>query len=186
MVLDARQVGRSHPELAGDEVGELAIAGAAHRGDDLVTRGWSGWGWACVCHDWFLAAQIGRCRVGAVVTASGRGALRASCRAHEHRHPEAASHGGSVTHVAGDDVADGDDYIHAVATYPKTLALSRRTKGAEESLALIRQRQYMDEPTPGTYVQVKKVRVTEAGRVSESTETNPEHDPALPRARCPG
>ena len=38
------------------------------------------------------------------------------------------------------DLADGSDYFRAFATYPKALAFSRRTKGAEAPLALILQR----------------------------------------------
>ena len=56
---------------------------------------------------------------------------------------------------------DGDDYYFAFATYPKALAFSRRTEGAEEPLALIRQRQHINEPEPGKYVHVKKSRLTE-------------------------
>jgi hypothetical protein len=59
------------------------------------------------------------------------------------------------------DVADGSDYFHAFATYPKALAFSQRTKGAEEPLALIRQRQYISEPKPGKYLHIKKTRLTE-------------------------
>jgi putative acetyltransferase len=59
------------------------------------------------------------------------------------------------------DLHEGDDYFFAFATYPKALAFSRRTRGAEEPLALVRQRQYIDEPSPGKYIHVKKVRVTE-------------------------
>jgi len=59
------------------------------------------------------------------------------------------------------DLADGSDYFRAFATYPKALAFSRRTKGAEAPLALILQREYLDEPAPGTYVHVRKRRVTE-------------------------
>ena len=55
----------------------------------------------------------------------------------------------------------GDDYYYAFATYPKALAFSKRTKGAEEPLALVRQRQYLNEPQPGIYEHVKKTRLTE-------------------------
>lgn len=60
-----------------------------------------------------------------------------------------------------EDLADGSDYFRAFATFPKALAFSQRTRGAEEPLALIRQRQYIDEPKAGKYVHVKKVRITE-------------------------
>jgi hypothetical protein len=59
------------------------------------------------------------------------------------------------------DLALGSDYYRAFATYPRALAFSRRTKGAEEPLALVRQKQHIAEPEPGRYVHVKKVRVTE-------------------------
>ena len=59
------------------------------------------------------------------------------------------------------DYDDGSDYFYSFATYPKALAFSRRTPGAEEPLALIRQRQHINEPSPGQYVHVKKPRLTE-------------------------
>ncbi len=59
------------------------------------------------------------------------------------------------------DRCDGNDYYYAFATYPKALAFSKKTPGAEEPLALIRQREHIDEPKPGKYVHVKKVRITE-------------------------
>jgi hypothetical protein len=59
------------------------------------------------------------------------------------------------------DVDSGSDYFQAFATYPRALAFSRRTRGADEPLALVLQRQYIDEPEPGHYVHVKKERVTE-------------------------
>ena len=55
----------------------------------------------------------------------------------------------------------GDDYFYAFATYPEALACSRRTSGADEPLALIRQDEYIDEPQPGVYVHVQTPRVTE-------------------------
>jgi hypothetical protein len=59
------------------------------------------------------------------------------------------------------DLGDGGDYFCAFATYPKALAFSRRTEGAEEPLVLIRQRQYIDEPEPGKFIHVKETRLTE-------------------------
>jgi len=59
------------------------------------------------------------------------------------------------------DLHDGNDYFYAFATYPKALAFSRRTRGAEVPLVLIRQRQYIDEPSPGRFKHVKRVRITE-------------------------
>jgi hypothetical protein len=59
------------------------------------------------------------------------------------------------------DLDHGNDYYFAFASYPKALAFSLRTRGAEEPLALVRQRQYLDEPEPGKYVHVRKTRLTE-------------------------
>jgi len=55
----------------------------------------------------------------------------------------------------------GDDYYHAFATYPKALAFSQKMPGAEEPLALIRQRQHINEPEPERYIHVRKPRLTE-------------------------
>jgi hypothetical protein len=59
------------------------------------------------------------------------------------------------------DEADGSDYYYAFESYPAALRFSRRTVGAEEPLALILQREHIDEPTPGKYAHVKKRRITE-------------------------
>jgi hypothetical protein len=59
------------------------------------------------------------------------------------------------------DLDEGNDYFRAFATHPRALAFARSTPSAEEPVALIRQRQYIDEPEPGRYVHVKKVRITE-------------------------
>ncbi len=63
--------------------------------------------------------------------------------------------------LGAEDLAEGNDYFVAFATYPRALAYSLRTRGAEEPLALVRQRQYIAEPRPGRYVHVKKARITE-------------------------
>jgi hypothetical protein len=54
-----------------------------------------------------------------------------------------------------------DDYYYAFATYDAALACSEKTEGAEEPLALILQREYIDEPSRGKYVHVKQARITE-------------------------
>jgi hypothetical protein len=59
------------------------------------------------------------------------------------------------------DHCDGNDYFYSFATHPKALAFSQRTRGAEEPLALIRQRQSINEPTPGTFIHDRKPRLTE-------------------------
>ncbi len=55
----------------------------------------------------------------------------------------------------------GDDYYYAFASYPDALRFSKKTPGAEEPLALILQKQYIDEPAPGQYAHVRKRRITE-------------------------
>jgi hypothetical protein len=59
------------------------------------------------------------------------------------------------------DFEDGSDYYHAFATYAEALEFSRDTEGAEAPLALIRQREYIAEPSAGEYRHVKEERITE-------------------------
>jgi hypothetical protein len=63
--------------------------------------------------------------------------------------------------VGAEDLEDGSDYFHAFATYPKALAFAESTPGADAPIALIRQKEYINEAQPGVYVHVKKERVTE-------------------------
>ncbi len=55
----------------------------------------------------------------------------------------------------------GDDYYYAFAKYQEALACSEANPGAAQPLALILQREYVDEPSDGQYVHVKEPRVTE-------------------------
>jgi len=64
-------------------------------------------------------------------------------------------------HDGAPDVADGDDYYHAFASYAEAAAFAAATPGAEAPLALIRQDEFIDEPSPGNYVHVRSPRVTE-------------------------
>lgn len=57
--------------------------------------------------------------------------------------------------------ADGQDGFTAFATYGDAIAASRATPGAEEPLALVLQREFIDEPDPGRYRHVREERVTE-------------------------
>jgi len=59
------------------------------------------------------------------------------------------------------DREEGSDYYHAFATYAEALEFSERTEGAEAPLALIRQLEHIDEPSPGEYRHVTEVRITE-------------------------
>jgi hypothetical protein len=55
----------------------------------------------------------------------------------------------------------GDDYFYAFATFEEAAERGRNTKGAEEPLALILQKEYIDEPAPGKYRHVRRRRITE-------------------------
>lgn len=60
-----------------------------------------------------------------------------------------------------DDLADGNDYYYAFATFEEALSVSNETKGAEEPIALILQEEYLNEPQPGQYIHIKKQRIAE-------------------------
>ncbi|HEY1053162.1 MAG TPA: GCN5 family acetyltransferase [Prosthecobacter sp.] len=59
------------------------------------------------------------------------------------------------------DEADGNDYFYAFATYAEALTCSQRTPGAEEPLALILQREHINETEPGRFEHVFTERITE-------------------------
>jgi hypothetical protein len=59
------------------------------------------------------------------------------------------------------DLGDGSDYYDAFANYTEAFTFSQGTEGAEAPLALVRQLEYIEEPNPGEYRQVKGVRITE-------------------------
>jgi putative acetyltransferase len=87
------------------------------------------------------------------------------------------------------DEDDGDDYFYAFASYEEAAAFSRDTTGAESPLALVLQREHIDEPEPGRYVHVKDERVTEwpvefLERPRRDARTIPEFlDPDVPANR---
>jgi len=56
---------------------------------------------------------------------------------------------------------DGNDYFHAFASYDDAAAFARATPGAEEPLALVLQKEYIEEPEPGHYRHVREHRLTE-------------------------
>ena len=58
-------------------------------------------------------------------------------------------------------LSDDSDYYAAFARYESALAYSQGTEGAEEPLVLVRQRESVNEPTPGEYVWEKTERLTE-------------------------
>jgi hypothetical protein len=59
------------------------------------------------------------------------------------------------------DEEEGSDYYFAFATYAEAATFSRKTPGAEEPLALIRQAEFIDEQEPGEYRHVKEMRIAE-------------------------
>src|SRR6266481_10013034 len=87
------------------------------------------------------------------------------------------------------DEDDGNDYYYTFVSYPDALRFSKKTPGAEEPLALILQKQYINEPTPGQYVHVKKRRITEwrvefLSRSRRTKNTIPDFlSPSAPRNR---
>jgi len=59
------------------------------------------------------------------------------------------------------DEADGSDYYHAFETYEEANDFARANAGTEEPLALVLQREFIDDPEPGQYVHVREHRVAE-------------------------
>jgi hypothetical protein len=59
------------------------------------------------------------------------------------------------------DEDDGSDYYYAFDTFDEAKEFAAENPGTEEPLALILQREYIDEPEPGNYVHVREQRVTE-------------------------
>ena len=60
-----------------------------------------------------------------------------------------------------DDLEDGNDYYYAFPRYSQAIEFSERTKGADDPLALILQREYIDEPEAEQFVHVKQERIAE-------------------------
>lgn len=59
------------------------------------------------------------------------------------------------------DEAEGADYYYAFESHEQAAAFSRTHGGAEEPLALVLQREYIDESEPGVYTHVRNERLTE-------------------------
>lgn len=59
------------------------------------------------------------------------------------------------------DKADGSDYYYAFASYEEAEDFSRSNQGADEPLALVLQREYIDEPDDGQFVHVRNERIAE-------------------------
>lgn len=59
------------------------------------------------------------------------------------------------------DLEGGSDYYQAFQSYEQALEYSQKTPGAETPLALVLQREYIDEPEARQYRHVREERVTE-------------------------
>ena len=59
------------------------------------------------------------------------------------------------------DDAGGDDYYYVFETYESAEAYAKATEGAEPPLALVLQKEYIDEPRPGAYRHIRQERLTE-------------------------
>ena len=64
-------------------------------------------------------------------------------------------------HAGAEDLENGSDYYYPFASYVDASEFARRTPGADEPLALILQREHVNEPRPGTYEHVRDTRRTE-------------------------
>jgi len=60
-----------------------------------------------------------------------------------------------------EDLEDGSDYYYAFASYAEALEFSKQTDGADDPLALILQREFIDEPEPDNYIHIKEERIAE-------------------------
>lgn len=53
------------------------------------------------------------------------------------------------------------DYYSSFASYEDALSFSQSTKGADNPIALVLQREFIDEPEPGVFVHVTQERIAE-------------------------
>lgn len=59
------------------------------------------------------------------------------------------------------DEFDGEDYYYAFESHELALAFSTDCPGTETPLALVRQREWVDEPEPGNFIHMTTERITE-------------------------
>jgi hypothetical protein len=59
------------------------------------------------------------------------------------------------------DEDDGTDYFYAFDTYEEAAEFARTNPGTEDPLALVLQREYIEENEPGQFVHVREERITE-------------------------
>ena len=60
-----------------------------------------------------------------------------------------------------EDLEEGNDYFYAFASHEEAFDFFLTHEGAEEPIALVLQREYIDEPAPEMYIHKKEERVTE-------------------------
>ncbi len=60
-----------------------------------------------------------------------------------------------------EDLDEGDDYFYAFGHYNDAMEFSKNTVGAEEPIALILQKEHINEPESGKYIHIKEERLTE-------------------------
>ncbi len=59
------------------------------------------------------------------------------------------------------DEYEGNDYFYAFVNYEDALEFSQSNQGAEEPLALVLQREHINELEPGVFEHIKDERITE-------------------------
>jgi putative acetyltransferase len=59
------------------------------------------------------------------------------------------------------DLYKGDDYYYAFSSYEEALEFSNGAQGTEEPIALVLQKEYIDEPEADNYIHKKEQRLTE-------------------------
>ena len=64
-------------------------------------------------------------------------------------------------HDGAPNTDDGNDYYYVFDTYEEAYIYSQNNLGTEDPLALILQKEYIDEREPGAYIHVKRERLTE-------------------------
>lgn len=59
------------------------------------------------------------------------------------------------------DLMEGEDYFYSFETYAEARDFAAQTEGTEDVLALVLQKEYINEPADGDYRHMKEERVTE-------------------------
>ena len=59
------------------------------------------------------------------------------------------------------DTENGNDYYYVFETYEDALAFANENPGTEAPIALVLQKEYIDEPSPNVFVHMKEERIAE-------------------------